>query len=141
MNPWLIGGAVLLVGYAVRAWTKRRDVVATALRYLGVPYSLGGSSMSEIDCSGLTKNAYAVVGVTLPRRARDQRQVGVEVPLGSLVAGDLVYWARDGAHDHVGIYDGAGGVINASSIAGEVVVDRLATWISKGWASGARRFV
>lgn len=141
INPWVAGGAALLIGYALRSSSRQHAVVGTALRFLGVPYSLGGMSASAMDCSGLTKVAFAAVGVELPRVAREQRQVGAEVPLTALAAGDLVYWARSGAHDHVGIYDGAGGVINASSIVNRVTIDPLSTWIAKGWASGARRFI
>lgn len=142
-NPWLVGGAVLAGAFMFRSWSRGRQVADAALGYLGVPYSLGGKSMQQIDCSGLTQRAYQAVGIELPRVARDQRKVGTEVSgLGALQTGDLIYWQRDNvAHDHVGIYDGKGGVINASSVAGEVVVDPLATWMAKGWYSGGRRIL
>lgn len=37
------------------------------LKYQGVLYLYGGSSMSGIDCSALTQLSYHEIGVTLPR--------------------------------------------------------------------------
>lgn len=86
-------------------------VVEYARQFLGYPYVLGGNSLTGgIDCSGFTQQIYAKFGVSLPRVDSDQALCGVEVPLSQAQAGDLLcYWG------HVGIYNGTGGIIHASS--------------------------
>lgn len=86
-------------------------VVEYARQYLGYPYVWGGNSLTGgIDCSGFTQQIYAKFGVSLPRVDSEQALCGVEVPLSQAQAGDLLcYWG------HVGIYNGTGGIIHASS--------------------------
>lgn len=86
-------------------------VVAYARQFLGNPYVWGGNSLTNgIDCSGFTQQIYAAFGVSLPRVDSAQATCGVEVPLSQAQAGDLLCY--DG---HVGIYNGTGGIIHASS--------------------------
>jgi hypothetical protein len=81
------------------------DVVASAEKYLGVPYVFGGSTPSGLDCSGLVQRAYADLGISLPRIAADQAQVGTAVPsLGQAQPGDILGFGEP-AH-HVAIYLG-----------------------------------
>ena len=86
-------------------------VVEYARQFLGNPYVYGGNSLTEgTDCSGFTQQIYAAFGVSLGRSDSAQATAGVEVPLSEARAGDLlVYWG------HVGIYNGSGGIIHASS--------------------------
>jgi cell wall-associated NlpC family hydrolase len=80
-------------------------VVQDAKKYLGVPYVWGGESMSGIDCSGLVQAAYGDVGVTLPRVAADQAQMGTEVPsLAQAQPGDLLTFGNPAYH--IAIYLG-----------------------------------
>lgn len=86
-------------------------VVAYARQFIGNPYVWGGNSLTNgIDCSGFTQQIYAAFGVSLPRVDSAQATCGVEVPLSQAQAGDLLCY--DG---HVGIYNGTGGIIHASS--------------------------
>ena len=55
------------------------DVVESALDALGTPYQWGGTADNGFDCSGLIQYAYGRHGIRLPRRSRDQGQVGAEV--------------------------------------------------------------
>lgn len=86
-------------------------VVAYARQFLGNPYVYGGNSLTNgIDCSGFTQQIYAKFGVSLGRTDSSQAYAGVEVPLSQAQAGDLLVY-----YGHVGIYNGTGGIIHASS--------------------------
>lgn len=86
-------------------------VVAYARQFIGNPYVYGGNSLTNgIDCSGFTQQIYAAFGVSLGRVDSDQAYAGVEVPLSQAQAGDLLCY-----YGHVGIYNGTGGIIHASS--------------------------
>ena len=51
---------------------RGRAMVATAQRFLGVPYHWGGRTFAGLDCSALVQLAARRIGVRLPRDARDQ---------------------------------------------------------------------
>lgn len=116
-----------------------RRVINSSLNYIGVPYVFGGTTPSGFDCSGFTRYVFAEAGISLPRTADVQYEMGVPVSYSNLQPGDLVFFSTYtyGA-SHVGIYMGDDKFINASSSRG-VVVDSLS---SSYWAStyiGARR--
>ncbi|GHF45550.1 transglycosylase [Streptomyces mashuensis] len=88
---------------------------------LGTPYLWGGDGTPEdngrFDCSGLTKAAYATVGIELPRVANDQWNAGPHPKRDELLPGDLVFYATDlkdpRTIHHVGLYVGGGYMIHA----------------------------
>src|SRR5207237_7800243 len=51
-------------------------VLATARRFLGVPYLWGGCSPLGLDCSGFVQLVYRLHGIMLPRDADKQAYVG-----------------------------------------------------------------
>ena len=86
-------------------------IVDYACQFIGNPYVYGGNSLTNgIDCSGFTQQIYAAFGVSLPRVDSAQALCGVEIPLSQAKAGDLLCY-----YGHVGIYNGSGGIIHASS--------------------------
>jgi hypothetical protein len=111
------------------------DAVEIAARLIGRPYLWGAEGPDAFDCSGLTQYVYGEVGVELPRRAISQSQVGD--PAGRrLQRGDLVFFsdnARRSLVTHVGIYEGAGMMIDASKRFGRVRRDSLsdAYWVER----------
>jgi hypothetical protein len=89
------------------------EVVASARRFLGVPYQWGGTNPATgLDCSGLVQKAYADLGISLPRVSRDQAKAGRPVAsLAQAQPGDLIAFGRP--VDHIGIYVGDGKMLAA----------------------------
>ncbi len=87
--------------------------LAFARAQLGKPYRFGASGPNAYDCSGLTGAAWRSVGVSLPRTARTQYQVGRSVAKSDLQLGDLVFF-YPGSISHVGLYAGNGTILHAS---------------------------
>jgi cell wall-associated NlpC family hydrolase len=92
------------------------DLVATARRFVGVPYLWGGMSALGLDCSGLVSQVYAAHGVTLPRDADLQFDDPNASPVekAQLRPGDLVFFGRTKV-THVGLYVGEGRFISATT--------------------------
>jgi cell wall-associated NlpC family hydrolase len=100
-----------------------QDVAAAAVQFaysqLGRPYKWGATGqLGFYDCSGLMLQAYRAGGLELPRTSREQWNSGLRVyNLGDLQPGDLVFYAYNLADPatihHVGIYIGAGNMIDA----------------------------
>ncbi len=104
------------------------DVVDRAAGLIGRPYVWGADGPNAFDCSGLTRYIFREFGVEIPRRAVNQSTFGDSV--GSrLRRGDLVFFTGDangsGPVSHVGIYEGAGMMINASKRHGRVLRESL----------------
>jgi len=98
------------------------DPAELAASLIGRPYVWGAEGPRSFDCSGLTQYVYREFGVDLPRRAISQSRVGVGVGR-RLQRGDLLFFSNDVRRSlvtHVGIYDGAGMMIDASQRYGRV---------------------
>ena len=117
------------------------DLVATARRFLGVPYLWGGMSFHGVDCSGLVSRVYAANGIELLRDAdiqfTDPR--GRAVERNALQPGDLLFFGTTSI-THVGMYAADGRFISATTYQAPVV--REDSLDDPYWASiyrGARR--
>lgn len=98
-----------------------------AASMVGKPYRFGGSAPGDgFDCSGLVHYAYAVAGIDLPRTATDLSNATQAVPPQDAAVGDLLFFGRDGAIDHVGIYYGDGQFVHAPGRGKAVTLSRLA---------------
>ncbi len=92
------------------------DLVATARRFTGAPYTWGGMSPHGVDCSGLVSRVYWANGVVLPRDADMQFDDPNAAPVerDALRPGDLLFFGRTKI-THVGMYVGDGAFINATT--------------------------
>lgn len=91
--------------------TQAEKAVAFAYGQLGCPYVFGGIGpcQSGFDCSGLTMQAWAAAGVSVPRDSYGQATLP-SVSSSNLQPGDILEFAGD---SHVGIYVGGGMLIDA----------------------------
>jgi hypothetical protein len=112
--------------------SKVDDLLAAGRGELGKPYVYGTEGPSTFDCSGLMQWLFAHVGISLPRTSQEQQAAAtpVKVPL----PGDLVFYGRP-AH-HVGLYIGAGKMINAPDVNQRVRIDSVGTPTSYGRVAG-----
>lgn len=95
-------------------------VVDLARSQSGKPYVWGGSTpQTSFDCSGLVQWAFGQTGVQLPRTAQEQFLATARILPSEAHPGDLLFFAD--TYDttdyitHVGIYVGAGQMIDAQS--------------------------
>jgi hypothetical protein len=122
------------LGYGSKGGMKgvdrwRRAVVEAAKTALGTPYQWGGNSLQNgVDCSGLVQQAFARIGIDLPRVSYQQANSGQRVALNKLMPGDLVAWdnsSRNSGADHIAIYIGNGRIIEAPSPGRNVRIRKL----------------
>ncbi|MFA6979258.1 MAG: C40 family peptidase [Ignavibacteriaceae bacterium] len=110
-------------------WVKSRqcskeNIIATAKKFMGIPYLWGGTSTKGLDCSGFTKTVYFSNGVVLPRDASQQVFVGelinTEKDFSNLQPGDLLFFGFSGNANrkeritHVAVYLGEEEFIHSS---------------------------
>jgi cell wall-associated NlpC family hydrolase len=124
---------------AVTQLTRSQSrIVATALKYVGVPYARGGSSPAGFDCSGFVMFVFGRHGVALPHSAEAQYRLGSPVRRDRLQPGDIVFFDRLG---HSGIYIGDARFIHATKPGDVVKISRIdESWYRRRWV-GARRIL
>lgn len=125
LGPADTGAAPVLRGNRVYGRQAVEYVIRRAGTQLGVPYSWGGGSLTGpsrgvdsgagtvgFDCSGLTRYAFAGVGVLLPRYSGDQYTAGRHLPPSQAKRGDLLFWGPGGGQ-HEALYLGGGQMLEA----------------------------
>ncbi len=113
-----------------QAWVQRGDIgfspsklsipemVEFAQRFLGLPYTWGGTSSYGYDCSGFTQMLCRRRGILMPRDAGPQAHWGGLKPVEKteLQAGDLLYFGSSTEKiTHTGICIGGGRFIHATT--------------------------
>jgi cell wall-associated NlpC family hydrolase len=120
------------------------EVIATAERFLGVPYLWGGCTPLGLDCSGFVQLVFALSGVGLPRDAYQQAVCGRRVAREALAPGDLLFFGQDGSRDarvtHVALSHGGAGFIHARG-GQDVQIDQLSGGSFEARFLSARRIL
>lgn len=106
-----------------RQLQRNQSIVEIAQMYLNTPYLWGGRSATGIDCSGYTQMVFSFVGIQLPRDASQQVEIGKDIDLQDVQAGDLAFFSNPaGKVIHVGILTGQGTILHAH---GKIVEDPI----------------
>ncbi|WP_328620312.1 NlpC/P60 family protein [Streptomyces sp. NBC_00354] len=95
-----------------------------AAEQIGKPYVWGAEGPGSFDCSGLTSQAWAHAGRSIPRTSQEQWAQLPKVPLDELRPGDLVVYFPTATH--VALYVGDGKVIQAPRPGAKVKVSPIA---------------
>ena len=105
------------------------EMLALSRRFLGLPYTWGGTSSFGYDCSGLVQMLERRHGVPLPRDAQPQADSSLLEPITwkDLAPGDLLYFGASPQHiTHTGMYLGEGQFISATTYQAPMVrIDSL----------------
>lgn len=137
LGAWLASGDDVVTGSTVdgdgrgAAFPRSAAAIAgTAVdRFAGTPYQWGGVSPWGADCSGLTQTAYWLHGVSLPRDAWQQAEIGDDAGtrLASWAPADLLFFSdrADRRITHVGISLGGSRMVHLALGRGGYAVERL----------------
>lgn len=102
-----------------KAWIQRGDiefspklksleeVLLFSKKFLGLPYTWGGTSSFGFDCSGFIQMLFSEMGLQLPRNAKDMvlSDMFTTISEKDLQPGDLVFFGQTRV-THVGMYLG-----------------------------------
>ena len=123
--------------------TKKQgaQIVSTAKGLMGVAYVFGGTSPKGFDCSGLLQYVFKMNGLSIPRLADEQYNLGRSAKRNQLSAGDLVFFTTyTSGVSHCGIYIGDGKFLHASSSRG-VTINSLDDEYWRARFVGAKKLV
>ena len=117
----------VFAGHVAPLGTLAPDWVATAERFVAVPYVWGGKTVAGIDCSGLVQTALASAGIAAPRDTDQQESaLGADCPYLARKRGDLVFW-----NGHVGIMVDETHLIHANAFHMQVEIEPLEDAIAR----------
>ncbi|MHB1938469.1 MAG: C40 family peptidase [Acidobacteriaceae bacterium] len=119
-TAWVQRGDVALSangGADLRPHMTVPQMVQFSHRFLGLPYTWGGSSSFGYDCSGFVQMLMRQRGYLIPRDADVQAAwSGFEpVKVSALRAGDVLFFGSDGKITHTGMFIGQGRFIQATT--------------------------
>jgi len=94
------------------------EMLELSKKFLGLPYTWGGTSSYGYDCSGFAQMLCRRRGINMPRDAQPQAEWSGAVPVKreDLAPGDLLYFGSSEKHiTHTGVYMGGGKFIDATT--------------------------
>ena len=110
--------------------TKIEILMSTAKSMVGGSYVWGGTSPNATDCSGLTMQCYAKIGISLPHKASAQANYGTSVSYDNMKKGDLIFFGGSSYSSiyHVAIYIGDGKMIHAENTYTGIVMSYVSSF-------------
>lgn len=133
LSIWLPAAALVPASWKLEypqtiADLSARDISVCAYQFLNAPYLWGGRTIFGIDCSGFTQLVFRLNGVSIPRDAYQQAEMGSTISfIEETQTGDLAFFDNaEGRIVHVGMViraeEGHVEIIHAS---GKVRIDAL----------------
>lgn len=130
------------------------DIIELARQCIGKSEYQRGVKISEapavLDCSSFMKYLYAQLGIWIPRRSIQQRELGEVIKLEKVQAGDLIFVSGyidyyinnplDGV-GHVGIVTNTNTVIHAANKKNGIIESSINNFIGENKFRGARRYI
>jgi len=131
------GGTSSPIKYNGPTSTQAQKAVAFAYSKLGCPYVFGGTGpcSAGYDCSGLTSQAWASAGVSIPRTSEEQWAQLPHVSTANMQPGDIMVFSGAG---HVGIYVGNNKLIDAPVPGQNVELVSFSGWYQSSFDGAVR---
>jgi peptidoglycan DL-endopeptidase CwlO len=125
------------VKYTGPTTTQADKAVAYAYDQIGCPYVYGGTGPCPdgFDCSGLTMEAWAAAGVSIPRTSYEQWDDLPHVSEADMEPGDIMVFNGAG---HVGLYVGHGELIDAPHTGADVELVAFNGWYAQTFMGAVR---
>ncbi|MEV6395633.1 NlpC/P60 family protein [Streptomyces sp. NPDC051907] len=108
-TAWLSSGVLKEIDG--KASGKGKEALKFATAQIGKPYEWGAEGPGSYDCSGLTSEAWAAAGRTIPRTSQEQWRLLPRIDVKEMRPGDLIIYHADASH--VGMYIGDGAIVHA----------------------------
>lgn len=111
--------------------------VALCFDMQDIQYKFGGEWENDkaFDCSAYMQICWKVgANIILPRTSRQQAELGVDVPLDQIQAGDLLIYDfnHDGVVTHIGMAMNNEEMIHTNSTATDINIVKIADWNRSG---------
>lgn len=108
-----------------RSERDMRNALDLALKdWQGVPYVLGGSGYTGVDCSSFMQIVFEdYFQISLPRTTREQMKLGKSIRKNKIRMGDLVFFKTGRNLYHVGVMVDEKRFLHASTSSGVMISD------------------
>lgn len=126
-----LGELVARPSFAVPDVFDEAAITRAFAAWIDVPYVLGGTRMSGVDCSGLVQRLLGGAALRMPRHSTDQIAIDPQPGIAEAIGTVLAIWSDDEAPCHVGLAVGEGRVVHASRSRARVVLETTTQFVGR----------